>query len=137
MTETATESPPQKPTEEGVQGITIDGKTYPLEDLDFDDIEYLEEYTGQPFSTINWAAGKTLKAAVFVFLRRDNPEITLEQVGKMKFVGTFRGVVDQIAPVTDDEPDPQTAAAAGDDPNRSGSAATGSGPRLSAASTRA
>lgn len=135
MTETATASPPQKPTDEGVQGITIDGKTYPLDELDFDDIEYLEEYTGQPFSTINWASGKTLKAAVYIFLRRDNPEITIEQVGKMKFVGTFRGVVDQVAPITDE--DPRKDAAAGDDPSRSGSAVTGSGHPLSAVSTPA
>lgn len=136
-TEAAAESPPEKPGEAGVKGITIDGKTYPLDDLDFDDIEYLEDYTGRPFSEINWASGRTLKAAVYVFLRRDNPELTLDDVGKMKFIGTFRGVVDQIAPITDEEPDPQKDAAAGDAEKPSGSAATGSGRPLSVASTPA
>ena len=60
--------------------LTID-----IEDLTLDEVEEIEEITGE--SLDNMAAvrkGRMLKALAFIILRRDRPDITLEEVGAMK-----------------------------------------------------
>ena len=59
--------------------------TLDIEDLTLDEVEEIEDITGE--SLDNMAAvkrGRMIKALVFVVLKRDNPDLTLEEVGEMK-----------------------------------------------------
>jgi hypothetical protein len=79
--------------------ITINGKTYDLDDIEMDDVEavedlclrkrkidgeWIEEPT--PFGEINFSRGRAMKALSWVILRREAPEMTFEEVGKLKLV---------------------------------------------------
>jgi len=65
----------------------IEGIEYDLDDLTLDEIETIEDTAGGvPFSEVNYGSAKGMKAFAFVLMRRGNPEITMEEVGKTKIV---------------------------------------------------
>lgn len=64
------------------------------EDLTLDEVEEVEEIIGGDIAAAfseGSPKGKAIKAVVFITLRRDNPDLTLEEVGKMKLSGLKLG----------------------------------------------
>ena len=69
--------------------FTIDGVQYDLDDLTLDEMEEVENLVGgTPFSEINYGSTKGIKAFTFVLMKRNNPDLTMEEVGQIK-VGGF------------------------------------------------
>jgi hypothetical protein len=65
--------------------FNINGTKYDLDELTLDEMEKLEELSGGvPFSELNYGSAKAMKAVAFVLLSRGNPELTWEEVGKVK-----------------------------------------------------
>jgi hypothetical protein len=65
--------------------ISIEGKTYDLDDFELGDLEWLEEHVGRPLMEEN--AMFSMKAMVgFVYLikRRENPQFTLDEARQIK-----------------------------------------------------
>lgn len=57
------------------------------EDLTLDEIEEAEELLGEPIDGLlggNKPKAKALKVLVFLIMRRDDPDLTLESVGSIK-----------------------------------------------------
>ncbi len=66
----------------------INGVEYDLDDLTLDEVELIEEMAGGvPFSEVNYGSAKGMKAFAFALMRRNDPDITLDDVGKVKIVG--------------------------------------------------
>lgn len=65
--------------------LTINSVEYDLDDLNLDDLEEFEERTGRSFED-GLDGAKAKKALAFILLRRDNAEITWEDIGKVKLV---------------------------------------------------
>ena len=66
----------------------INGVSYDLDDLTLDEVELIEETAGGvPFSEVNYGSAKGMKAFAFALMRRNDPNVTLEDVGKVKIVG--------------------------------------------------
>ena len=66
----------------------INGVSNDLDDLTLDEVELIEDTAGGvPFSEVNYGSAKGMKAFAYALMRRDNPEVTLEEVGKVKIVG--------------------------------------------------
>jgi hypothetical protein len=105
----------------------INGVSYDLDDLTLDEVELIEDTAGGvPFSEVNYGSAKGMKAFAYALMRRDNPEVTLEEVGKVKIVG-FE-TADEEMP--DLPPVPSATLKAVDEP--SGSVAEDSGAQDSA-----
>ena len=105
----------------------INGVSYDLDDLTLDEVELIEDTAGGvPFSEVNYGSAKGMKAFAYALMRRDNPDVTLEEVGKVKIVG-FE-TADEEMP--DLPPVPSATLKAVDEP--SGSVAEDSGARDSA-----
>lgn len=67
--------------------FTINGKEHDLDDLTLDEMESLEELAGgTAFSELNFGSAKTMKAIATVLLRRDNPTITAEEIGRVRLI---------------------------------------------------
>ena len=57
-----------------------------LDSLTIEDIEFIEDYCDLPIDAVmdgKARKGKVLRAFAFVAMRRENPNITLEEVGKL------------------------------------------------------
>lgn len=58
-----------------------------FDDLELDEIEIMEDISGIPFDEFQQKGmkkAKTLKALAFIAARRIDPDVTLEEVGKIK-----------------------------------------------------
>ncbi len=78
---------PDGPQDEGFV-LKIKGKAYDATDLTLNEVEQIEDLCGgASLDTLDLGRAKTLKAIVYVLLRRDEPEITLEQAGNIKLSG--------------------------------------------------
>lgn len=65
--------------------FTINGTKYDLDDTTLDEMEEIEELAGGiPFGELNYRATKTMKAIAYVLLKRTDPEMAFEEVGKVK-----------------------------------------------------
>jgi hypothetical protein len=65
--------------------LRINGKDYDATDLTLNEVEAIEDMCGDvSLDQLDLGRAKTLKAIVYVLLRRDDPEITLEQAGDVK-----------------------------------------------------
>jgi hypothetical protein len=83
--------------------ITMEGKTYDLDDFELGDLEWLEEHVGRPLMDDN--AMFSMKAMVgFVYLikRQENPQFTLDEARKIK----LRVLGDADEPDSEDEAKP-------------------------------
>ncbi len=79
-----------KPDAEQDEGfvLKIKGKAYDATDLTLNEVEQIEDLCGgASLDTLDLGRAKTLKAIVYVLLRRDEPDITLEQAGNIKLSG--------------------------------------------------
>ena len=66
--------------------FTINEVAYDLDDLTLDEAEEIEDLVGMPLSDLNYGSAKTMKAIVRVLLKRTNPAVTDEEVGKIKLM---------------------------------------------------
>jgi hypothetical protein len=66
--------------------INIAGVDYDLDDIDIGEMEEIEILADAPFSEISTGSTKGMKAFVFVLLKRNNPDITMEEIKKVKIV---------------------------------------------------
>lgn len=105
----------------------INGVTYDLDDLTLDEIELIEETAGGiPFSEVNYGSAKGMKAFAFALMKRNDPNITLEDVGKVKIVG-FDSPEEEMPELP---PVPSATPEAGESPNGSEVADSGHQPSL-------
>lgn len=103
----------------------ISGTEYDLDDLTLNEVEAIEDACGgAAFSELNFGSAKTMKAIAFTLMKRNNPEITLDDVGSVKVI--------DFAPA-DEEMPKLPPVVDGESPN--GSDLEGSGVQLSAVST--
>lgn len=70
--------------------ITINGKQYTLDpdDLELGEVELLEEEMDCALDKIDFGRAKAMRVLVFILLKREDPEYTMEQASKLK-LGSF------------------------------------------------
>lgn len=66
--------------------IKIDGREYDTDDLTLDEVETVEDLCDSALDEIDWRRAKAIKAMVFVLKRRDNPDVTLDDIGAIRVV---------------------------------------------------
>ena len=66
--------------------LRIDGKDYDLEELTLDEVEQIEEALDAGIGEIDLRRAKVIKVIVYTLMRRDNPALTLKEVGQIKMV---------------------------------------------------
>lgn len=66
--------------------LRINGKDYRIDDLTLDEAELLEDTFDCSLDQIDFKRAKVLKQVVFLLLRRDNPKLTIDEVGAIKVV---------------------------------------------------
>ena len=66
--------------------LRIEGKNYDLEELTLDEVEQIEEALDAGIGEIDLRRAKVIKVIVYTLMRRDNPALTLEEVGQIKMV---------------------------------------------------
>jgi hypothetical protein len=76
--------------------ITLDGKSYSLDDFELGDLEWLEEYTGSALTDKTLASMKAAVGFVYLIKRRDDPGFTIEQARKLK-LNIFQGAGEEPA----------------------------------------
>ncbi len=88
MTQLAEAPPEVDPQTDDGFVLKINGKEYDATDLTLNEVETIEDLCGGvSLDSLDLGRAKTLKAIVFVLLRRDEPEITLEDAGNVKLSG--------------------------------------------------
>lgn len=68
-------------------GTKPDVLNFDLDDLTIDELDMLEEVTGEAFDSIlapGKPKAKAMRAIAYVIKRRTDPEFTLEQAGRLK-----------------------------------------------------
>ncbi len=66
--------------------FTINEVAYDLDDLTLDEAEEIEDLGGATLGELNYSSAKVMKAIVRVLLKRTQPEVTDEEVGKIKLI---------------------------------------------------
>lgn len=70
--------------------LRINGKEYDATDLTWNEAEEIEDLCGgTSLAILDLARPKTMKAIIYVMLKRDNPNITLEEAGQLKMRDTL------------------------------------------------
>ena len=65
----------------------IQGVEYDLDDLTLDEMSEIEELSGGiAYGELNFGSATQLKALVFVLMKRTQPDIRLEDVGRVRMV---------------------------------------------------
>lgn len=60
--------------------IKFDGVEYEVESLELGELEWLEEDLEKDFDEINFGAARTVLRIVWLFQKRDQPDLTLDDV---------------------------------------------------------
>ena len=72
--------------------LKIEGKEYDADDLTLDEMSEVEQLAGDvAFSDLNFGYSKVLKALAYVMRRRDQPDVTMEEIGKLKMLELLAG----------------------------------------------
>ena len=72
--------------------LKIEGKEYEVDDLTLDEMAAVEELAGGvPFSDLNFGAAQTMKALAYTLRKRDQPDVTMEQIGQLKMLELVAG----------------------------------------------
>lgn len=78
---------PAKKTAKPVATDMPDVLDLKLDSLTIDEIDAIEEITGQPLDALNKAGSRRapmLKAMAFVVMKRKNPDFTIEDAGRLR-----------------------------------------------------
>ncbi len=68
--------------------LRINGREYDATDFTLNEVEEIEDMCGGgAMVDLDFSRPKTLKAIVFVILRREDPNVTLEQAGNVRYKG--------------------------------------------------
>lgn len=72
--------------DDNVIHLTIDGKAYHLDpdDLELGEVEILEEEMDRGLDQIDFNRARALRTLVYLMVRRDNPEFTMEDARRIK-----------------------------------------------------
>lgn len=62
----------------------LDGKTYPIDDFEIGELEWLELELDCAIDEINWASMQAVLRIIVLIKRRDNPEFSIDDARKMK-----------------------------------------------------
>lgn len=70
--------------------FTVDGKRYEIDmdDLEFGEVELLEEAFDLPFEEIDLRRMKAMRLIVFIAMRRKDPDVSMDDVAHIK-IGSF------------------------------------------------
>ena len=63
--------------------LTIDGRTYSLDDMTLGEMEELEDHMGLTLSQIDVNSARAMRFLVYVLRRREDPGFTLERAGEV------------------------------------------------------
>jgi hypothetical protein len=89
--------------------FNIDGVEYDLDDLTLDEMEEVENLVdGTPFSEINYGSTRGMKAFSFVLMKRNKPDLTMEEVGQLKVGGFIQPEESMPALPPDGRGDPES-----------------------------
>lgn len=66
--------------------VRLLGVEYALDDLTLDEVEEIEDLCGAAMGELDLGRARTLKNLAFVLMKRNDPDVTLEAVGKIKLV---------------------------------------------------
>lgn len=67
--------------------LVINGERYDLDELTLGEAEEIEELAGGiPFAELSFGSAKVLRAYAYVLMRRRHPEISLEEVGRVRLL---------------------------------------------------
>ena len=80
-----------------IGNISVNGKQYDLDDLELGELESLEDFMGAPIGEMSLGSIKATLYLVFLIKRRDNPEYTLDDARREKFVSVKWGGEDEDA----------------------------------------
>lgn len=72
-----------------------------LNDLTIEEVELIEDILDQPFESAfgpGQKRGKAMRALAFIAMRRDDPAVTMADVGQVKISALPRGNVDPHVP---------------------------------------
>lgn len=92
-----------------IGNISVNGKQYDLDDLELGELEALEDFMSAPIGEMSLGSIKATLYLVYLIKRRDNPEYTLEDARREKFVSVKWGGDDE------DDNSPLDASAASKD----------------------
>ena len=67
-------------------GVRINGKQFDPEDLTLDEVAELEEALDAALEDVDFRRAKNIKQFVFVVMRRDDPSLTLADIGRVRIV---------------------------------------------------
>lgn len=68
----------------------IEGQPYDIADLTLDEADEIEEMCGGvPLEELRFGRSKVLKAFAYILRKRDDPNVTLEQIGAIKRQSLF------------------------------------------------
>ena len=66
--------------------VTVNGKTFDVESLTLDEVEAIEEALDTTLDEADWRRARVMKHILFTFLRRDDPDLELADVGKLTYL---------------------------------------------------
>ena len=93
--------------------IYIAGKDYTLDDLTLGEIEEFETAMGTTMAAVDLTSAKALVHLVYLVMRRENPEYTMDDARQIKLVEVMRPTEGGDAPlaesVVDEAPVPVSA----------------------------
>lgn len=93
----------------------IQGVDYDLDDLTLDEMSEIEELCdGTPYSDLNFGSAKQLRALVFVLMKRSEPDIRIEDVGRVRMVD-FVQADEEMPPLPPGEADSPSNGSVRDD----------------------
>lgn len=82
--------------------LTIDGKSYSLDDLTLGELEGLEDHMGLPLSQVDVNSARAMKYLVYVVKHREDAAFTLEMAGDVKVTDLLGDDPDEDVPPTSD-----------------------------------
>lgn len=83
-------------------GITIKGREYEIDvmDLEFQEIEALEDACDAPLEAIDFRRARALRALAYLVLHREDPSVSMDDVRKMKMSDLSDADAEKPAPPT-------------------------------------
>jgi len=68
----------------------IEGQPYDIADLTLDEADEIEEMCGGvPLEELRFGRSKVLKAFAYILRKRDDPDVTIEQIGAIRRQSLF------------------------------------------------
>ncbi len=84
--------------------LMINGDEHVVEPEDFElwEVELLEDTMGSSIELVDFTRAKAMRVLVYILLHRENPSVTMEDAGRIKF--------SSLAPAADESAEPEPKA---------------------------